>query len=358
MTNAKDHDDNLSTAQNFIVSNMVFAVLVTLVFVPVLVKSLSGNRKVYIIAQQACVLIDFGLAIVISVTKTKTDTLNQIVRRHESNVFKLKEVMLMLSDIFAKSEAEKDSMRQKTDDLINSSGGLTIQQLILLESFLVTVKSVFQNMYYFYSFMQSYDVYVMVCKPFDYAHFSESSAIMKYMLWGSAFCFLFACDSLVNLAIEIVFTVEGTDLKGYTYRGLPVGGLHYDYDSLRVLFCLRIVGFVKLIILKLAYSVAVVRLACLTRKSLLESLQISKLNRKLHQTLFYFTLIPLFLSVMFSVHEVMILFNRLNWVLLGDHIVIGVQSTVVAFGSLFHFFGYIIISPTIRKNIVCQSLNK
>ena len=336
---------------------MVFVILVTLVFVPVLIKSQDGNPKVYILAQQACVLINFGLAVALSFSKSKTDWLhNFALYVPPEDGISMKNVKLLNSilDIFGLSEDEKEAKRVKHDDLFDRSNGwsgMTIQQILLLESSLGMIKCLSQYMYYFLSLMQSYDVYVMVCKPFDYAEFTKKCNVAKYFIGGLAFCFVIACDSFANLAFEIFLAIQGT-LDGQTSRERYFN-LHEN-----VRYGMGIFGIVKLIMLKLAYSVAVVRMAWLTRESLVRSSKISKLNRGLHHHLFYFSLIPLFGSVLFTGHELMISLKMVKWIKVSDFIIICIQSSIVAFGSLFHFFGYILVFPLVRKKIMCQSSNK
>ena len=73
----------------------------------------------------------------------------------------------------------------------------------------------------------------------------------------------------------------------------------------RVEYILGIFGFVKVFAFKFAFSMAVARLAWLTRKGLLESARIFKKQQKLLRQIFLFSLIPLFINAVFTVPEVL-----------------------------------------------------
>ena len=44
--------------------------------------------------------------------------------------------------------------------------------------------------------MQSFDLYTMICNPFQYADHTKKNFILKYLAYGSVLCLVLASDDL------------------------------------------------------------------------------------------------------------------------------------------------------------------
>ena len=197
---------------------------------------------------------------------------------------------------------------------------------------------------------------MMVCKPFDYKEFCKKEKLIKNLFIGAGFCLIASSDQLVELAFEIYYTAMDDEKD-------PSIGMILRFSHKNIHFGIDVFNFVKIMVTKMVFSVAVARLAWLTRSGLITSDRTSKRNTRMYNRLFYFSLIPLFLNVIFTVHEVLNLLvpildteNPLSTIPFPDESVIArIQVSVITFGSLTYCMAYLILFSNVRNIFLCKA---
>ena len=141
----------------------------------------------------------------------------------------------------------------------------------------------------------------MVCDPFSYSKFIEMKNVVQKLLIGFGICFLLACDNFIYIiAAHIVLrhpnkylSFEATEITLY----------------LKISRSVEIFHFTKLILLKLLFAGAIIFMAHNTRMAFKESSDVagaqSQAKHAAHKRIFYFTLIPLFINLVFLIPELM-----------------------------------------------------
>ena len=166
-------------------------------------------------------------------------------------------------------------------------------RVLMLKKVVAFFMSFFYLFYYFLSLMQSFDLYSMICNPFQYADLVQKHVIWKYLGWGSILCLVLASDDL-----WVVFAAL------YWFRNSRTYLLQFKtYDKISGNIDKFTIG--KIIVIKVVYAIAIVRMAWKTKKALEESAKMagSKAKVNLHRRLFYFSLLPFCLNVVSSIPE-------------------------------------------------------
>ena len=113
---------------------------------------------------------------------------------------------------------------------------------------------------------------------------------------------------------------------------------------------------------KMVYSFSIFKLSYLTRKGLTASLNMSAYvsvnKRAMYRRLFLFTLLPLFLNVLFLGHEVLYFLRRFHFKhgeklcqesgILQLSVVQGLRAVVFTFGSFCYLIAYLMLFPKVR----------
>ena len=146
--------------------------------------------------------------------------------------------------------------------------------------------------YYFFSLIQCMDVYIMVCKPFDYEEFSRKIHLCTLMLKGGLACLLYSSQYLIAMAFPIVLSLEHSHHTGILER-------------MNIKWWMNVFHVAKLFLCKLIYTMVVVSMAKKIKTSLKESNELvnNKKNSTVHKRLYRFALIPVFLNFFFVPYE-------------------------------------------------------
>ena len=310
-------------------------ILVSIIFVPAVLKSLTGNNRILFILRQFWVVIYLIMTLLFSLTTSKTSFFMFSNRPKVKKVFHILFPELDFEDFETEHKKDWDS--------------LSINQVRLLQCCLELAQTFSYHKFYFLSLLQSIDVYVMICEPFRYEEFCKK--LLKYLTIGAGLCLVTASEQMVTLFFELYYIALRND------RGLYVQiGYHRTHENFFV--GLSVFSFVKAMLIKLAYSLVVVRLAWLTRAGLINSNRLLNRNSNLHVRIFYFSLIPLFLSAISTVHEVLELYLGISKdenSLPGHHIITGIQASVIMIGTFFYCGGYLILFSNLRKIVLCKA---
>ena len=202
--------------------------------------------------------------------------------------------------------------------------------------------------YYFLSMMYSIDIYVMTCHPFSYSQFSSVKNMTKYLALGTAICLALNADSIIKIVVERnLFIYWGEETTTMFRYGWLVG--------------FEITKLIKIFVVKIVYSITIVKIALKTRSALKDSVEMSPNERKssLFRRLFAFTLIPLFLNFIYFAHDIMdvdytYFHSSLgNWTFTTPTKVITTLS-VFTLGSFIYFVGFIALFSNFRNGLVCK----
>ena len=208
--------------------------------------------------------------------------------------------------------------------------------------------------YYFFSLVQTLDVYVMICKPFDYKEFSGKKNLCVLMLKGCLACLLYASLKIVAIASPFIWSIKET---------------HYHrlfLKRMNVKWWISVVHVAKLVIGKLVYTVVIWVMAKSINKALKESAEMkNQSNQTIHKRLFRFALIPLFLNFCFLPYEAVTAYipfyshgktdcagKSLVPILLGAQIA-EVASILVA--SMLSYAAYMVLFSNLRQSFFCKN---
>ena len=317
-----------SGKDDFVLSStiiMLICGLVTLLTLPALIMEMKGPRRVLIVLQQVFL---FGHHIFVA--------LPWLLRKKN-----------FIDDFMDTAEAS-----------VHYSSILSIR-IITIEILFAILRNIFQYQFYLTSLMQSMDVYKMVCSPFDYKEYSSMKNLIKQILVGTMVCLALCLDTVA---------------RGFLLPAVIHGGHGGQSKAGSIAKGIAVVEVVKTVSFKILYSIAICRLAYMTKKGLSQSFEISqdaKRKRK-HQRIFYFTLIPFFLNLVFVGQEVMDWdFQTLGKIVtqdiaLSEYIsqnmgnINGSASQIVrlvlfSLGSFAYTIGLFILFPHVRKMYVCHS---
>ena len=294
------------------------SVLSAVVFVPIVVKFLSGVKRVVVISQKICIVSYL--------------------------------LFLILKNVFANGSV----IEYWNDEFIHGHGSYLdfFTHKHIFEFF----QSFFYHEFYFMSLLQSFDIFKMVCFPLQYHEFCEAGVQLQYFVCGTMACLFFASESLMHITIAVIFLSDQKKL-------ISDQSSYYLYN--KIFKGIKIFDLTKTIAFKLIYAAAVVRLSLKTKEALHQSSQMaaSEAKASLHRRLFYFSLIPLFINVLFTFPEVLWLLDPIDQhvvdcegqsILLRDDVRVCIAAATVTVGSFFYVVGFTLLFPKVRNAITCQ----
>ena len=297
-------------------------------FLLVLLRSFQGIRKLFIVMQQICIIVFLSIQLFQSLTFhsfSETDTNSDFTRVGK----------------FLYSIAQKDHLDLAKDMSIGS----------IVKIIMEVVKNFAYYEYYFATMLHSVDLYVMICNPLNYDTFRETGNVMKIVAIGSAICFIANCERLAELFVHIIFPDIIADEIEQNY---------FFKQSLRQ--GIDIFNIVKYVLLKLIFSVAVAKMAVLTRTGLRQSAKMSnnKTKQSTHHRLFIFSLVPLFMSIFYTVSEVFLIIHPIlktennectkHW-FYREGIQFSISATLFMIGSFLFNGCFFLLFPKVRKTI-------
>ena len=204
------------------------------------------------------------------------------------------------------------------------------------------------------SFLHSFDFQVMVCHPLEYAEFRLAENLVVIVAKGMFVCLILATDQLVSLFVLLIPVTEDV--------------LDSLQTILDILYYIEIFAVVKMFVLKAIYSVTIFKIAYMTKAGLENSCQVSGINDKKRQamlkSIYYFSLIPFFLNILFVVHEALSINTNLiqgpGEGVLSDRMRqpdVQLTLTLVVFtiGSFSYYIGYWVLFPKLRNTLLCKS---
>ena len=204
------------------------------------------------------------------------------------------------------------------------------------------------------SFLHSFDFQVMVCHPLEYAEFRLAENLVVIVAKGMFVCLILATDQLVSLFVLLIPVTEDV--------------LDSLQTILDILYYIEIFAVVKMVVMKAIYSVTIFKIAYMTKAGLENSCQVSGINDKKRQamlkSIFYFSLIPFFLNILFVVHEALSINTNLiqgpGEGVLSDRMRqpdVQLTLTLVVFtiGSFSYYIGYWVLFPKLRNTLLCKS---
>ena len=229
------------------------------------------------------------------------------------------------------------------------------RQVIMLKKLIAFFMSFFYLFYYFLSLMQSFDLFTMICNPFQYADLIQKRVIWKYLAGGVILCLILASYDLWTIFAALYWLQDGRAFLFYrdTYKSIA-----NNIDKYTI---------VKIIVIKIVYAAAVMRMAWRTKKALAESAKMAGTKAKvnLHRRLFYFSLIPFFLNVVSSIPEAITEVTQERGTYLdkdclkhGWYKRVDVKEimlgTVLPLACISYIVAYLIIFPQLRARFFCK----
>ena len=220
----------------------------------------------------------------------------------------------------------------------------------------------FYYMYYFYSLMQSVDIYQMVCHPFSYATHAKITNIMKYVAASSVICCLLAANCLVpGISAKVLL---GTYFCVWREEDIEM--------FQRIMKIEEIYGWAKFVILRIAYTLVAIFLAIKTKIELNASSNLHGRNdkREVYQRIFKFSLLPLginflllipeILNETFATHESFIVKHlggskKLDANDLSQQFIrLAVTACTMSFSLFLYWIAFPILFPQLRMSLRCR----
>ena len=179
------------------------------------------------------------------------------------------------------------------------------------------------------------------------AEYAKTSKTLRRVATGIIVCFFLGFDILIKIPFRLYETILTTDVKYITYLGLKI-------------FYVTKVGIIKII-----YCLYIIRISLKTKRCLKESGKLRKNERsdKIFRSLVYFTLIPLFLSILFLGHDIPEAVHSLTTagekgckkhdILIDWKVKICVTAIFVTLGSFAYGISYIVLFPNTRRGWTC-----
>ena len=216
-------------------------------------------------------------------------------------------------------------------------------------------QSFFLNTQYFLSFMQSLDVYQMVCNPLLYAEFCTKSNVIKYLGVGVVVCFVLVLEDIIEMIASGVIITDPKEL-------MKMGPQMIEYiNFVDILAKYRLVKF---IVAKVIHSGVIIMLAAKTKAALNQSVEMTQDKKKsqLYKRLFIFTLIPLGINFWFLFPELLNVIWPLSTPLnkaayrtffLRKDVRAYIHASMTAIASFTYFVAFPLLFPKIKESIMC-----
>ena len=200
----------------------------------------------------------------------------------------------------------------------------------------------------------------MVCEPLKYADFCQNRALVQHLSLGLAVSLVSSADHF------LVFLFRLVRLNG------GMSDIQHMITTFDVNWAINVFTSIKMMVMKTAYSIVVIKLALKTKASLSDSETMAanqaegerqRQRKALHRRLFHFSLIPLFLNFLFLVYEIFDIGlpfvqheKRVNDCVmphLFDRFGVKLVITAVVFtvGSFSYVVGCLLLFPKVREAI-------
>ena len=241
------------------------------------------------------------------------------------------------------------------DEFLRNSGFYTENKSITGASYtLVYMKALdfltdfFYSAHYCFSILHSVDLYVMICQPLKYEEFRSFKNIAKHLFICLALSTFASVDQAILLVTSIVVSIVSQ------YHSFTLfNDIIYGVDVFKI---------VKVIVLKVFYSVVAIRLALLTRKGILQSAKMSNnQNKKLHHRLFFYSLTPLLINILNFIPELLDSLYPMFWNpcfgktdLTLFNAFLCLKVTIFSLGSYIYFLTFLLLFPKVRDAYRCK----
>ena len=204
---------------------------------------------------------------------------------------------------------------------------------------------------YYLSLMHSVDVYVMICRAFDYESFRKRRNIMRMLIVGGVFCVLMCIEDPVRMSYEYRFLSFDIDHDLYFYEKLMHG-----------IWCFSIA---KLCLLKTVYAVIVAKIGSAIKLELDSSLEIMSNAKRasIYQSLKSFVYIPSLINVILLSHDIPYFASSYfylrgycepaNYFYQDKGTLHNISAFGFALASFSHVLGYLFLFPKFRNALVC-----
>lgn len=296
--------------------------LLTVISLPFFIQALNGLKRTLFIVLNFCTVVALLLNMIHEILFGLTT----------------QEALDIINDLF--SDAEK-SFAFRVGDIVRQS------VFLILGDF-------FDCFYYFVCLMMSFDIYKMICDPFGYREFSHWKNVGRILLGGSFVCLTLGSHNFLLMLIKIFYQSDDLlDSYGSGYRQAMHGS--------------NIFNLVRIVIIKLIYSIAVFIISKKIKEKLVESERLhssGQCNWTLYKNIYHFSLIPFWINFIRSFHEfifalrpLMLLldnFGNFNcsgkWYFRSD-IIFCATLIVHVLSSFSYIIGLFIFFPKVRKNV-------
>ena len=210
--------------------------------------------------------------------------------------------------------------------------------------------------FYLFSFLQTLDIYILMCKPFQYKEFCKRSHVLKLILKGSIFCMLIESEHLFTISSNLYFA--------FVYDTKTIFMAMYKQQQIQIWISYLVA--VKFLIVKIVYFISVAKMVFSIRKSFDES---SKLTSKtssvsVKRRVSNFALIPVFINILFGIHEGLYHFSTIfvavnmsqknfrcsEIFIIRKDVVVCLTAINLTIGSIIYFIGYNALYAKLREN--------
>ena len=236
------------------------------------------------------------------------------------------------------------------DDYKNKYGEADFDLSVILNKVSLFFSQYLFAQYYFFSLIQCMDVYIMVCKPFDHEEFSRKTHLCTLMSKGCLACLLYSSQHLIAMVFPIV---------------LPLKHSHTAFlVRMNIKWWMNVFHVVKLFLCKVIYTMVVISMAKTISTSLKESNELGnhQKNKTVHQRLYRFALIPIFLNFVFLPYEILKSFFSFYYFEMKDcsgsffpmKVTVHIFHVItLSAASGISYAAYVFLFTNLRKSIQC-----
>ena len=301
------------------ISLLSMNVLVGIFFLPILMKYMSGVKRLYVAAQHICIICYLLCLLVETLSSGSTFS-------------------------FYKVFGEQ-----------NFTSKIFTSRMFAFGYLLRFISQIFYINYYYISILNAYDIYVMTCQPFDYAMCAKKTKLAKRLTFGFFVSIFANSNSLFDICYQL-----------YSFQNKSRQLINIFSAEKQFILGSNLFNLLNVVLIKATSAIGNLRIYVLIKRSLKESMQMSsKQNQeKLHQNVCQFILVPFFLNLLFLGHDIpthqhtlLPMVERCSKTK-RDIVLKGVSTSIDIFtlGSLTNYICYIIFFPKIRQLIACRNI--
>ena len=222
---------------------------------------------------------------------------------------------------------------------------------LLWKSTLLFMANFFYFGCYIIGFMQSLDVYQMICFPFEYKDFCETRNIIKCFLIGCCFSLLAAVDHGIAVLVALAYKI-GSESDPYSIA------LQWKSHG-NILWGLHIFATLKQALIKTVLLAANSMFVIAVRRCLNESVTTSGRQKRLYDRLYKFSILPVCLNLIFSVHEALSITYSFTYddgyeTFLSEGVIMSISVVVLTIQSLSYLAAYFYLFPGLGKAMMCS----